>query len=261
MQIKYEKTVIGIERIIRKAERGLIWFDYPAKDESEQWSNLMKSNLISDILQENPIPDLVFVEGKSGGVICVDGKQRFISVEGFLNNEYRIDYNIDQYMIEYAVPVLDEDGMQMRDGNEVVIYKKHEYDIRMKKFKDLPKELRERILDYHFDVTTIDCCSKEDIIHHIKRFNSNRYINVGDVQSNIEQELEKFKKENELLRKKLETLAGKYSGLGRKEKFNDDDKKKIMDLRSKGYSIDKIKDEMQCSKGLVHKIIKEYSSN
>lgn len=261
MNKNYQKTVFTVEMIIRKAKSGLVWLDHPIKKESRKWSNLMKSNLISDILQENPIPDLVFVEGKTGGVICVDGKQRFISVESFLNNEYRIDYNIDQYMLEYAVPVLDEDGIQMRDGNGVVIYKKYEYDIRMKKFKDLPKELRERILDYHFDVTIIDCCSEEGIIYHMKRFNSNRYINVEDAQSNIEQELEKFKKENELLRKKLETLAGKYSGLGRKEKFNDDEKKKIMDLRSKGYSIDKIKDEMQCSKGLVHKIIKEYSSN
>lgn len=84
---------------------GLIGLDHPIKKESMQWSDLMNSNLISDILQENPIPDLVFVEGKSGGFICVDGKQRVISVESFLNNEYRIDYNIDQYMIKYAVSI------------------------------------------------------------------------------------------------------------------------------------------------------------
>ena len=259
MQINYEKTVFSVRGAIRKTESGLIWFDHPMKKESNQWSTVMKGNLISDILQDNPIPDLVFVKGKSGGVVCIDGKKRFMSVRSFINNEYRLDHDINRYLIDYWVPVLDYDGIPIRDNEDIIVHKKQKIDIRMKKFKDLPKELQERILDYCFDVILIDYCDNESIKYHIKRFNAQSSLSSTDTQLDVEIELEKYKKENEQLRKKLESLLAKYSGLGRKEKFNDDGKKRIIELRSKGYSIDKIKDLMQCSKGLVHKIIKEYN--
>lgn len=251
MSINYEKSILTVESAIRREKRKSILFDHPIKKGADPWSPVMKGNLISDILQENPIPDLVFVGYRRNILICIDGKQRFMNIRDFVENEYRIEHNINRYMIEYQTLTSNYDGT-MNCIN-------HKFDIRMKKFKDLPKELQERILDYNLDVTLIDYQDSDSIEYHVKRFNSWRDIHIVDTQLGIEQELEIFKKENEHLRKKLEILEEKHLRLGRKERFNNDDKKRILDMRSKGYSIDKIKDIMQCSKGLVHKIIKEYT--
>ena len=48
--------------VAKKIDRHILRFDHPLQRESEQWSPSMKGNLISDILQGNPLPSLVFAE-------------------------------------------------------------------------------------------------------------------------------------------------------------------------------------------------------
>ena len=176
-----KKIRLHIGSIVKKMDRHAINFDHPLQRASEQWSSVMKGNLISDILQENPIPDLVFAEQEIHEAPItwgIDGKQRCTNIRDFINNGYSISKNIDRYMIEYAVPVLDEDGIQMRDEDNIVIHKTEVCDIRGKKFKALPKELQERILDYGFDIVLYYDCSEENLAYHIKRYNEGRAMNA-----------------------------------------------------------------------------------
>lgn len=176
-----KKMRLHIGSIVKKMERHAINFDHPLQRASEQWSPVMKGNLISDILQENPIPDLVFAEQEIHEAPItwgIDGKQRCTNIRDFINNDYSVSKNVDRYMIEYAVPVLDEDGVQMRDEDGIVIHKTEVCDIRGKRFKTLPRELQERILDYGFDIVLYYDCSEENLAYHIKRYNEGRAMNA-----------------------------------------------------------------------------------
>lgn len=175
-----KRIQLTIGSIIKKMERHTISFEHPLQRASEQWSKVMIGNLISDILQENPIPDLVFAEQTIHDAPItwgIDGKQRCSNIQLFLNNKYRISDKIDRYNIEYPVPVLDEDGEPLRDEDGIVVHELHTCDIRKKKFKDLPKELQERFLDYGFYIVLYLDCSEENIAYHIKRYNEGRQMN------------------------------------------------------------------------------------
>ena len=175
-----KRIQLTISSIIKKMERHAISFDHPLQRASEQWSKVMIGNLISDILQDNPIPDLVFAEQTIHDAPItwgIDGKQRCSNIQLFLNNKYKISDKIDRYMIEYPVPVLDENGEPCRDEDNIVIHELHTCDIRKKKFKDLPKELQERFLDYGFYIVLYLDCSEENIAYHIKRYNEGRQMN------------------------------------------------------------------------------------
>jgi hypothetical protein len=175
-----KKTKLTIGSIVKKMDRHIISFNHPLQRESEQWSSVMKGNLISDILQENPIPDLVFAEQiihDAPVTWGIDGKQRCTNIQQFINNVYSISKKVDRYMIEYPVAVLDEDGLPMRDEDGIVIHKTEVCDIRGKKYKALPKELQERILDYGIDIVLYYDCSEENLAYHIKRYNEGRAMN------------------------------------------------------------------------------------
>ena len=81
--------------------------------ESDQWSCVMKGNLISDILQGNPIPALVFAEQNMGGVTIkwdLDGKQRCTSAYLFFRDGFRISPGIRRWLIPYRQKAFDIRG-------------------------------------------------------------------------------------------------------------------------------------------------------
>lgn len=177
-----KKITLTIGSIVKKMERRALNFDHPLQRASEQWSKVMIGNLISDILQENPIPDLVFAEQvvhEAPITWGIDGKQRCTNIQKFLDNKLRISDKVDRFMIEYPVPLIDEDGLPLKDDDGIVIHEKQVCDIRKKRFKDLPKELQEKFLDYGFTVVLYLDCSEENIAYHIKRYNEGRSMNVA----------------------------------------------------------------------------------
>ena len=106
--------------IIQRMYDYSIRLDHPLQRESEQWSNVMKGNLISDILQDNPIPPLVFAEQVIDGVViiwAIDGKQRCSNVESFRRNGFRISKNVERYQIKYQTAARDQEGNIIFDDN------------------------------------------------------------------------------------------------------------------------------------------------
>ena len=168
---KSKQKSYSVDSIIKKMKRETIRFDHPTQRNSGQWNPKMKGNLISDILQENPIPALVFAEQIKDDIVTIwdlDGKQRCTNVFDFANDGYRISKNIKRWMMTYQTKT---------SVNGVTRIEKRAFDIRGKLFSELPEELQERFLDYTFEVTQYLNCSDEDIEYHIGRYNEGKPMN------------------------------------------------------------------------------------
>ena len=168
---------MSVSSIIKKIDKHTIRFDHPLQRESEQWSPSMKSNLISDILQGNPIPALVFAEQIVNGIAIIwdlDGKQRCTNVYSFVKNTYKISKNVRRFMIEYQAPIIDEKGDLTLDNCGFPIYEMKMFDIRGNRFSDLPEELKDKLYDYNFEIEQYLNCSSEDIAYHIARYNEGK---------------------------------------------------------------------------------------
>lgn len=174
---KSKSNKLSISSIIKKIDKHTIRFDHPLQRESEQWSPSMKGNLISDILQGNPIPALVFAEQVVNGIAIIwdlDGKQRCTNAYSFSKDGYKITKNIRRWMIEYQAPVVDENGKAVFDNDGFPVYEMREFDIRGKKYSELPVELQEKFDDYNFEIVQYLNCSSEDIAYHIARYNEGK---------------------------------------------------------------------------------------
>lgn len=168
---------ISIASIIKKIDRHTIRFDHPLQRESDQWSPSMKGNLVSDILQGNKLHPLIFAEQIINGVPIIwdlDGKQRCTNAYSYSKNGYKVSKNIRRWMIKYQTTEKDENGNDILDENGFPIAVNAEFDIRGKKFTDLPEELRDRFLDYSFNYDQYLNCSEEDIGYHIERYNDGK---------------------------------------------------------------------------------------
>lgn len=168
---------ISIASIVKKIDKHTIRFDHPLQRESDQWSPSMKGNLVSDILQGNKLHPLIFAEQIINGVPIIwdlDGKQRCTNAYSYANNGYKVSKNIRRWLIKYQTTKKDENGNDILDENGFPIAVNAEFDIRGKKFSDLPEELRDRFLDYSFNYDQYLNCSEEDIGYHIERYNDGK---------------------------------------------------------------------------------------
>ena len=179
---KSKTDKLQVIAIIKKMDKKTILFNHPLQRESDQWTNEKKGNLISDILQDNPIPPLVFAEQVVNGTAIIwdlDGKQRCTSVHSYYNDGFSISKNVRRWNIEYQTPLLNENGEPMLNGDNIPMYEKKTFDIRGKKFSALPEELRDRFEEYNFDYIQYINCSSEDIAYHVIRYNEGKQMTVS----------------------------------------------------------------------------------
>ena len=168
---------ISIASIIKKIDKRTIRFDHPLQRESDQWTPSMKGNLVSDILQGNRLHPLIFAEQIINGVPIIwdlDGKQRCTNAYSYVNNGYKVSKNIRRWLIKYQTTEKDEKGNDILDENGFQIAKNEEFDIRGKRFSELPEELQEKFLDYTFNYDQYLNCSEDDIGYHIERYNDGK---------------------------------------------------------------------------------------
>lgn len=178
----FEKSKVekySISSIIKKMNNRTLRYDHPLQRESDQHSTKMKSNLMSDILQGNPIPALVFAEQVINGISItwnLDGKQRSTNVKEFTEDKFKISKSVRRSLIKYQAIIKDENGEIIPDDNGFPQAEWREFDITNKKFSQLPVELQEKFMDYCFDVTLYMNCSDEDIAYHIERYNDGKQM-------------------------------------------------------------------------------------
>ncbi len=179
---KSKEYNLSVVSIAKKMDKHILRFDHPLQREADQWSPAMRGNLISDILQGNPIPALIFAEQVVNDVAIVwnlDGKQKCTNMYMYMKDGYKISKNIRKWMIAYQTPVLDENGNTLLDENGFPVYERREFDIRGRKFSELPEELQEKFTDYSFKITQYINCSGEDIAYHIARYNDGKPMSAS----------------------------------------------------------------------------------
>ncbi|WP_313069887.1 GmrSD restriction endonuclease domain-containing protein [Lacrimispora sp.] len=178
---KSKSNRLSIASIMKKIDNRTIRFDHPLQRASEQWSPAMKGNLISDILQGNPIPPLVFAEqiiNKLAIIWDLDGKQRCTNAHSFINGNYKISKNIRRWNIIYQAQIIDN-GNPILDDNGFPMSECRQFDIRGKRFADLPEELQDKFNEYNFEIVQYLNCSSEDIAYHIARYNEGKPMSAS----------------------------------------------------------------------------------
>lgn len=179
---KSKQDRLSVASVIRRMNNYTLRFDHPLQRPSEQWSPAMKGNLVSDILQGNPIPPLVFAEQIVNGMAVIwdlDGKQRCTNVYTYQNDGFKITKNIRRWNIPYQAACKTRAGKPMLDSKGFPRFEQKVFDIRGKRFSDLPEELKDRYMDYNFQVVEYLNCSGEDIAYHIARYNEGKPMTVS----------------------------------------------------------------------------------
>ena len=177
-----KSTSYSIESLSKQLRQHRLRDNHPLQRTSGQWSLLTKSELISDILQGNSLLQIVISEEIKAGIIMhwlIDGKQRSTNLKDYLEDGFAISKNVQRYMIEYQSDKTDEDGNVILNEDGFPIPESKTFDIRGKKFSQLPEELQDKFRDYQVPVMLNLNCTKKDIADDIARFNRCRPMNVS----------------------------------------------------------------------------------
>lgn len=180
---KTKMIALSVISICLQLDARSILDNHPLQRASGQWSKIMQSNLISDLLQGNAIPPLLLEEQYINGVAykwLLDGKQRLVgAIYSYLNDGFKISRNVERNMIEYQANEQDENGNIVCDSYGIPKKINCEFDIRNKKFSQLPKELQERFKNYNLQITLNLNCTKEQIEYDIRRYNQSKPMSVA----------------------------------------------------------------------------------
>ena len=177
MTESYKNTSYSIASISKQLRNSKIKDNHILQRHSGQWKTFAKSELVSDILRGKSLTQIIISEEIKNGLRMqwlIDGKQRCTTLDDYLHNGFAISKNVKNYLIKYQTAKLDENGNQVlnEDGFGLMEYK--EFDIRGKKFDQLPEELQDVFRDRQIPVLYNMNCSKKDIADDIARFNRSR---------------------------------------------------------------------------------------
>lgn len=178
---KSKQMQYSIASINKKIENRTIRFDHPLQRKTDQWSPAMKGNLVSDILQGNPLPEIVFAEQIVNGMPVIwdlDGKQRCTICYSFVNDGFKVSRNIRRRYISYYKQFRDKQGRLMLDGEGFPVRETREFDIANKYFSQLPEELKDRFLEYTFKCDQYLNCDSDEIAYHIIRYNEGKAMSA-----------------------------------------------------------------------------------
>ena len=176
----YKNTSYSIESISKQLRKKKIRDDHILQRHSGQWKGFAKSELISDILRGKSLTQIIISEEIKNGLRMqwlIDGKQRCTTLDDFLHDGFSISKNVKNYNIRYQTVKIDDNGNEVlnEDGFTDMEYK--DFDIRGKKFSQLPEELQEVFKDRQIPVLYNMNCTKKDIADDIARFNRSRPMN------------------------------------------------------------------------------------
>lgn len=177
-----KSTSYSIASLSKQLRQHRLRDNHPLQRTSGQWNLLTKSELISDILQGNSLLQIVISEEIKAGIIMhwlIDGKQRSTNLKDYLEDGFNISKNVQRYMIEYQSDKTDEYGNVILNEDGFPIPESKTFDIRGKKFSQLPEELQDKFKDYQVPVLLNLNCTKKDIAYDIARFNRCRPMNVS----------------------------------------------------------------------------------
>lgn len=176
----YKNTSYSIESISKQLKKKRIRDDHILQRHSGQWKAFAKSELVSDILRGKSLTQIIISEEIKNGLKMqwlIDGKQRCTTLDDYLNDGFAISKNVKNYNIKYQAPIIDENGYEVLNNDGFTDMEWKIFDIRGKKFSQLPEELQDIFKDRQIPVLYNMNCSKKDIADDIARFNRSRPMN------------------------------------------------------------------------------------
>ncbi len=179
---KTKNTSYAISAISKKLSRHQLRDNHVLQRSSGQWNNYYKSELIADILQGKALTQIIISEEIKDGITMywlIDGKQRCTNIEHYLKDGFAISKNVQRYEIEYQTFKKDKNGKEVLNKDGFPIPEQKIFDIRNKKFSQLPEELRDQFLEYQIPAMLNLNCSKKEIAYDIARFNRCRPMTVA----------------------------------------------------------------------------------
>ena len=172
-KVKKDQMMLGT--LLNQFKRGQINKNHPLQRKPDQWSDEAKSGLAATIIKGEDIDSIKICEQIVSStefiLWLIDGLQRLTVLESFKNNAFEIKKSLEMPIMYYQG--VDENG-------KVGVIK---YDLRGKRYKDLPDELKEKFDSYAVDIVKHLDCTDEEIAYHIARYNRQTSMNVN--QKNI----------------------------------------------------------------------------
>lgn len=176
----YKNTSYSIDSISKQLQKKRIRDDHILQRHSGQWKKFAKSELISDILRGKSLTQIIIseeIKNKLRMQWLIDGKQRCTTLDDYLHDGFAISKNVKNYIIRYQTVKVDEDGNEVLNEDGFTEMEFKEFDIRGKKFSQLPEELQDIYRDRQIPVLYNMNCTKKDIADDIARFNRSRPMN------------------------------------------------------------------------------------
>lgn len=176
----YKNTSYSIESISKQLKKRLIRDDHILQRHSGQWKSFAKSELVSTILRGKSLTQIIISEEIKNGVKMqwlIDGKQRCSTLDDYLHDGFAVSKNAKNYSIRYPAPKTDENGNEVFNDEGFPVMEYKVFDIRGKKFSQLPEELQDIFKDRQIPVLYNMNCTKKDIAEDIARFNRSRPMN------------------------------------------------------------------------------------
>jgi hypothetical protein len=180
----YRNTSYSIESISKQLSKKQLRDDHILQRHSGQWKNFAKSELISDILRGKSLTQIIVSEEIKNNLRMkwlIDGKQRCTTLHDYLLDGFAIQKNVKNYNIRYQAAKLDENGNEILNEEGFAVMETKEFDIRGKKFSQLPEELQDIFKDRQIPVLYNENCTKKDIADDIARFNRSRSMNTAQL--------------------------------------------------------------------------------
>ena len=177
---KYKNTSYSIDSISKQLQRKRIRDDHILQRHSGQWKGFAKSELVSDILRGKSLTQIIISEEIKDGIKMqwlIDGKQRCTTLDDYLHDGFPISKNVKNYNITYQTSKVDENGNEILNNEGFTDMEWRSFDIRGKKFSQLPEELQDIFRDRQIPVLYNMDCTKKDIADDIARFNRSRPMN------------------------------------------------------------------------------------
>lgn len=177
---KYKNTSYSIDSISKQLKKKRIRDDHILQRHSGQWKSFAKSELVSDILRGKSLTQIIISEEIKNGIKMqwlIDGKQRCTTLDDYLHDGFLISKNVKNYNITYQAPKMDENGNEILNEDGFTDMEWKSFDIRGKRFSQLPEELQDIFKDRQIPVLYNMNCTKKDIADDIARFNRSRPMN------------------------------------------------------------------------------------
>lgn len=176
---KVRRQTFTLSMYLQKVQDMDIRSDADVQRLSGAWNNVMSSELVCSILNNEFMPALILGQEENSQSWIVDGLQRTSTLMMFRYGNLKISPNIEDPIIEYRAKVRDADGEVKIDGCGDICWETRTFDLRRKTYDKLPEELKKKFDEYQTECVIHENYSMQQISRLVRRFNFNKGMTVS----------------------------------------------------------------------------------